>query len=165
MKTVRRERSDEEPFQTHTHVSLHTSSIHSHKWGGKINIYKELLGIVETFAGMFDMRMFLFFYRGFKNERKRQKHFTQVHHCCSLSHNIVKDLYSHRAVETRRWGLFSGTHTQGTMWESGTPGFTSGNLHWPTFFNIKNNNKINTKHEGSRNECKRTREERGRGGD
>lgn len=34
--------------------------------GWKINIYNELLGIVETFAGLFDMRTF--FYREFQNK-------------------------------------------------------------------------------------------------
>lgn len=34
--------------------------------GWKINIYSELLGIVETFAGLFDMRTFFFFIGNFK---------------------------------------------------------------------------------------------------
>lgn len=110
-------------LQNHTHVSPHSSSsIHNHKEGGKINIYNELLRIVETFAeipeGNFKMK-----------GRKRREHFTRVHHFCSLSHDVVKALDSRCTVETLRWGLVNAhTHTE----HNGVnlADFTSRRLHW-----------------------------------
>lgn len=98
-------------FQNHTHVSPHSSSsIHNHRrtenkylqWAVthcwdicRIVWYENIF-----FAGNFKMK-----------GRKRREHFTRVHHCCSLSHNVVKALDCCCTVETLRWGLVSGQHT------------------------------------------------------
>lgn len=42
--------------------------------------------------------------------RKWHKHFTRLHHCCSLSQRVVKALDSRCTVETLRWGLALWTH-------------------------------------------------------
>lgn len=55
LKTNTRQAGLMEKLHETTRVSPHSSSsIHNHK----INIYTELLGIVETFLGMFDTRTF-----------------------------------------------------------------------------------------------------------
>ena len=80
---------------------------------GKINIYSELLGIVENVCR--DVWYENIFYRGnFKMKgRKRREHFTRVHHCCCLSHKVVKALYP--ALPLRQWGgawsVVKNTHT------------------------------------------------------
>lgn len=63
--------------------------------GGKINIYNEMLCIAETFAALFDMRTL--FYREFQtNGRNWREHFTEVHHCCCISHRLLKEHESHK---------------------------------------------------------------------